>query len=257
MFEVSTFFEKRKGDFGQEFYYFDRLESTNEIAIRLAQEGHPEGTVVLANEQTKGRGRKGNTWYSPADVNLYFSIILYPHSDQLQYLPFCAALAVVRALERIELRAEVKWPNDVLVNGKKISGVLVETAMEQNKLLYAVVGCGINVNDIRLPLELEKAATTVAIEKTAPVSREDLFASILLEFENLYEKIGQVSWKEFCLELEKHSSFLHGCQVRILQDGKVFEGITSGLDSYGGLVVTTSFDRKVFYAGEVLECRKN
>ncbi len=247
----------RKGTFGKEFYYFDRLESTNQTALMLAEKACPQGTLVLANEQTKGRGRKGSPWYSPRDVNLYFSILLYPDASRLQYLPFAAGLSVLLALEAIGLKPDLKWPNDILVSGKKISGVMIETSMEQSRLLHAVVGCGVNVNDKMLPAALQESATTIAIEKDSVFSRESLLASILFEFERLYEKIDEVTWTEFTTEVEKHSTYLNGCQVRILQDGESFEGVTSGLDSYGGLILTISSQRKVFYAGEVQSCRKN
>lgn len=257
MFDADNFLRLRKGNFGGEFYCFDRLESTNQTALTLAERGSPEGTVVLANEQTKGRGRKGSHWYSPRDVNLYFSILLYPDLSRLQYLPFAAGLSVVRALETIGLKSDLKWPNDILVRGKKVSGVMIETSIEQSRLQHAVVGCGVNVNDRMLPTELQESATSIALEKGSAISREALLASILLEFETLYEKIDGMTWAEFSLEVEKHSTYLNGSHVRILQDGEAFEGVTSGLDAYGGLILTSPSERRVFYAGEVQSCRKN
>jgi BirA family transcriptional regulator, biotin operon repressor / biotin---[acetyl-CoA-carboxylase] ligase len=257
MFNIMLFAHERKGSFGQEFYYFEQLPSTNETAFTLANQGSRDGTVVFANEQTKGRGRKGKAWYSPRDMNLYFSLVVRPDLSQLPYVPFIAGLAVVEALGIVGLKSDLKWPNDILVSGKKISGVMIETSTEQNKLHHAVVGCGVNVNGKALPPELQKSATTIAMEKGSVVSRESLLASILFEFESLYGRMNQLPWTEFSRELEKHSTYLYGCHVRILQDGETFEGVTAGLDNHGGLILTMSNERKVFYAGDVEACRKN
>lgn len=186
MLEAAEFHRACQGKFGREFYNFAQLDSTNKMAAQLAKNGCPDGTVVFANEQTKGRGRKGNAWHSPADLNLYFSVILYPEVSRLPYLPFCAGLAVVGALEKINLNADLKWPNDVLVNGKKICGLMLETSMEQNNLRYAITGCGVNVNGNELSPDIRETATTVLIAKGASVCRESLLASI----DRMYAKYG-------------------------------------------------------------------
>jgi BirA family transcriptional regulator, biotin operon repressor / biotin---[acetyl-CoA-carboxylase] ligase len=257
MFDTQLFLQNEIGSFGRELFYFERLESTNNTAAALAKENCPEGTVVLANEQTKGRGRKGNVWYSPGDVNLYFSVVLYPDSTDLRYLPYMAGMAVIHSLSNVGIKPDLKWPNDILASGKKISGVMIETSMEQNQARFAVMGCGINVNETSLPDELQQSATSVALETGSPVSRESLLAAFLIEFERLYKKIKEFQWEDFCAELAKHSTYLKGAQVRIVQDGESFEGVTSGLDSYGGLILASPTAKKAFYAGEVQACRKS
>src|SRR3990172_52929 len=256
MFHVAEFQQKRTGRFGSELHYFEELESTNLFAGQLAREGSGEGTVVVANSQTQGRGRSGKFWFSPPDVNLYLSLILRPHAQQLKYLPFMAALAVIRVLRTYGLKPDLKWPNDVLVKEKKICGILIQTAMEENVMQFAVVGCGINVNSSHFPQELQRTATSIAGELGYTVSRESILAFFLLEFERLYEKIDTTSWEEFCPELERNSSYLRGCEVRVEQNGQSWEGETMGLDSYGGLVVETNKGRQVFYAGEIQSCRR-
>jgi BirA family biotin operon repressor/biotin-[acetyl-CoA-carboxylase] ligase len=257
MFQPEQFFRSQKGTFGSEFYYFDTVESTNDIAAALAKSGCPEGTIVLGNEQTKGKGRRGSVWFSPRDLNLYFSLVLYPAMGSLQYLPFAAGLAIVKTLDSLGLKSDMKWPNDILVDGKKLSGVMIESSMEGNTLQYAILGCGVNVNVDEFPADIADVATSVAVEAGNPVLRESLLASILHEFENLYEKVKVPCWNDFSQEVEKHSKDLHGCPVRVSLNGEVVEGITAGLDPFGGLVLNTTSGKRVFYSGEVQSCRKN
>jgi BirA family biotin operon repressor/biotin-[acetyl-CoA-carboxylase] ligase len=256
MFNIKEFEQQRKSKFGSEFYYFEQVESTNATAEKLARSGINEGTVVLANMQTHGRGRSGKSWFSPPGVNLYFSMILRPPSLHLKYLPFLTALAIVRVLKGFGLKGDLKWPNDVLVDGKKICGILIQTAIEENTLQFVIVGCGINVNGSHFPEELDQAATSVFQQYGSEVSREAILASFLLEFEKLYEKIDTVSWDDFCSILEKQSTYLRGCHVMIQQNGQQIGGKTGGLDAYGGLILETANGDKTFYAGEVQLCRK-
>lgn len=256
MFLVSDFESRRRGRFGNPLYYFEQLESTNETADQLAREGCPEGTVVLANEQTRGKGRKGNAWFSPADRNLYFSLVLRTAAASLKYLPYMACLSVQRALARSGVNADLKWPNDVVVRDRKLCGILIQTSMEDQKLQFAVTGCGINVNVMEFPEELRGAATSVALETGSVQPREALLASVLLEFERLYEKIDETAWEEFSAGLERSSTYLRGCQVKIMQDGEALEGTTAGLDGYGGLKIMTASGERTVYAGEVVSCRK-
>jgi len=256
MFSVTGFQERRRSKLGDPIYYFEELESTNTTAELLAREGCPEGTMVLGNCQSAGRGRKGAGWFSPAGLNLYFSLVLRPDTASLRFLPYIASLAVQRALQQIGIDADLKWPNDVLVDERKICGILIQTAMEDGRLLFAVVGFGINVNVLEFPAELQDVATSVALHKGSAEPREALLASLLLEFERLYETIDSVSWPEFVAEMEASSSYLRDCPVRILQEGVSLEGTTKGLDSFGGLRIQTAKGEKTVYAGEVLSCRK-
>lgn len=256
MFDVSDFHRRQCGNFGSELYYFDELESTNITAEKLAKDGYPERTVVLANSQTQGRGRKGKTWYSPPDVNLYFSVILRPQFAYVQYLPFITALSVLKTCEELGLHGDLKWPNDILINGKKACGILIQTAVEEQTLQYAIIGCGINVNLTDIPAELKGKVTSFTLETGSQLLRESVLASILFQLEGIYGRITTIDWKDFCVELEKHSTFLRGCDVQVEQDGNMHVGTSAGLDSYGGLLVITENSVKVFYAGEIEACRR-
>jgi BirA family biotin operon repressor/biotin-[acetyl-CoA-carboxylase] ligase len=253
MFNVAQFHHHRKSSLGSEFYYFDSLESTNKTAEQFAREGCIEGTVVLANQQTAGKGRKGNPWHSPADVNLYCSLVLRPPLSHLHYLPFISALAVARTLIDQGMQPDIKWPNDILVSARKVCGILIETAVEQSKVSSAIVGFGINVNGMEFPAELKSTAASVAQMKGSPVSRELLLALLLQHF----EKLGDSGWDDLIAEVEKHSSYIKNCRVTITApDGTVTEGMTAGLDSFGGLILEAGSERKTIYAGEVQECRR-
>ena len=249
MFNVAEFHHHRKSNVGSEFYYFDSLESTNKTAEQFSV----EGTVVLANQQTGGKGRKGNPWHSPADVNLYCSLVLRPELSRLQYLPFISALSVANVLEDQGLQPDIKWPNDILVSGKKVCGILIETAVEQSKVSSAIVGFGINVNVSQFPEDLQSTAGSILQLKGTAVSRELLLASLLQHF----EKFNNLGWEDLISRVEKNSTYTRDCLVTITTpDGGVTEGKTAGIDSFGGLILETDSGRKTFYAGEVQECRR-
>ncbi len=162
----------------------------------------------------------------------------------------------MRCLKSFGLESDLKWPNDVLVNGRKICGVLIQTSLEENVLRFAVIGCGINVNETAFPAELSTLATSIALETGDSASREIALASVLLEFERMYQTVRDLDWKEFCRLLEQHSTMLRGCTVQIDQKDTIIEGTTQGLDAYGGLIVETKEGPKVVYAGEITACRK-
>jgi BirA family biotin operon repressor/biotin-[acetyl-CoA-carboxylase] ligase len=255
-FDVADFHHRRKGTFGVELFYFDEVDSTNRIAEGLAKQGYREATVVLANSQSKGRGRNSNIWFSPKGLNLYSTLILRPTKNHLQRLPFVAALAISRALGEYKLNADLKWPNDVLVNDRKIAGILLQSAMEGEALQYAIVGIGINVNVTDFPVELRDIATSVSIETRSTINREQFLANVLFEFEELYARMNVTSWDDFVEILHKHSSYLQSCHVEIKTSEGMKEGITAGLDPFGGLILKAAEGEIVIYSGEVQTCRK-
>jgi BirA family biotin operon repressor/biotin-[acetyl-CoA-carboxylase] ligase len=256
MFDVEKFKARRKGNFGKELFYFDEIDSTNRAAADFAREKVREGTVVIAESQSAGRGRNSHIWYSPAEENLYFTVILYPPAERLHYLPFLSALSLIEALESLGLHCDLKWPNDLLVNGKKISGVLIQTSMEENQLQFALIGIGINVNAKSFPPDLQPIAASIATETGMETERERLLASILWELERLYREIRNIKWEDLTSRVKGKSSFLEGCEIQVEQQGKMITGRTAGVDPLGGLIVQTSAGREVFYAGEIQACRK-
>lgn len=179
---------------GREMVYQARLGSTNDLAQEMARRRAPEGTLVIADEQTAGRGRLGRQWLSPPGTNLLMSLIFYPPlaPAQAQRMTMVCALAVADALQCVAgLRADIKWPNDILLRGKKAAGVLTELGLQGDALAHTVVGIGLNVNlsASQMPDPLRQTATSVAIERGEPVSREALLAAILNGVERRYERM--------------------------------------------------------------------
>ncbi|MCI0416624.1 biotin--[acetyl-CoA-carboxylase] ligase [bacterium] len=256
MFDIQKFHSHRKGDFGKRFIYFDEIDSTNRAASDLARSGVAEGTVVLADSQTQGRGRNTHTWYSPGGVNLYFTVVLIPPVERLHYLPYVAGLSIARALDPWEFDSDLKWPNDILINGKKAGGVLIQTSLEENRLQFALVGIGINVNTRDFPDELRPIAISLAQALGKELEREKFLADLLFELEQLYGRITGMSWEEVKNLVGRRSSMLHDCPVQIEHQGEIKMGITAGLDSMGGLIVQTPAGTEIFYAGEIVSCRK-
>jgi BirA family transcriptional regulator, biotin operon repressor / biotin---[acetyl-CoA-carboxylase] ligase len=256
MFDLQKFQEIRKGKFGECFHYDPETQSTNRIAIEKAREGFPEGSVVFADSQSQGRGRGDHTWFSPAKVNLYTSVILYPPPERLHYLPFITALALSRTLEEWRVPSGLKWPNDVLAQGKKLAGILIQTSMEENRLQFAVVGIGVNLNVENFPSELKGTAISALQILGRKIDREAFLTSLLLNLEKLYENMNDMSWDELIGMYGSRSSSLQDCEVRVNMDGNWISGVTGGVDPMGGLIVRTSSGKEIVYAGEISSCHK-
>jgi BirA family transcriptional regulator, biotin operon repressor / biotin---[acetyl-CoA-carboxylase] ligase len=174
---------------GHALTFLATTTSTQDVARQLAEEGAAEGAIVVADEQTAGRGRKGRPWISPAGANLYFTLILRPEVEKLRKLSMAAPLAVAEALDaQFDLHATIKWPNDVLVGGKKISGILIDAESSGVDCVYVLVGIGINVNfDPRRHPEVAGVATSVLAVSGRAGSREALLAGVLARLEHHYD----------------------------------------------------------------------
>ena len=172
---------------GKRIAYFRHISSTMDEAVRRAQEGVEEGTVVLAGEQTAGRGRFGRTWVSEPG-NLYLSIVLRPSLQVLQYLSLLSSVAVLRAIRKTTgLEPSIKWPNDLRLNGKKVCGILVENALQDNSVQYAIIGVGINVSIAPSASHgLVNAATSLNEEAAREIDLETLLRNLLHEMDSLY-----------------------------------------------------------------------
>ncbi|HYK71952.1 MAG TPA: biotin--[acetyl-CoA-carboxylase] ligase [Pseudoneobacillus sp.] len=177
--------------FGHTIQYEESVESTQRIAHRLAYEHAPEGTIVIAEEQLSGRGRMDRKWYSPKYTGVWMSIILRPNIPlaKAPQLTLIAAVAVVQTIEELTgLSPEIKWPNDILINGKKMTGILTELQAEADRINSIIMGIGINVNqELKdFPIELQELATSIAIEKGSLHSRAAIIRSVLSNLERLY-----------------------------------------------------------------------
>jgi len=172
---------------GRQLHYYPSLTSTMEVAKKIAREGAAEGTVVIADEQTSGRGRLGRAWLSPKG-SLAMSIILQPSLNSLPQLIMVASLGAVRAIEQIAgLKAQIKWPNDVLIRGKKVCGILIESELRGKRVNFAIIGIGMNVNlnPLAFP-EISITATSLSHELGKEVSKTELTSALLSQLEQLY-----------------------------------------------------------------------
>lgn len=176
---------------GQNIHYQESVDSTQKIAKTLSYENAPEGTVVIAEEQLLGRGRMNRAWYSPKYTGVWMSLILRPNIplQKAPQLTLITAVAVVRAIEEVtKLSPEIKWPNDILLHGKKVTGILTELQAEADQIFAIIIGVGINVNQKLedYPEELHDIATSLAIEAGEKISRAQVIRSVLTNFEKLY-----------------------------------------------------------------------
>ncbi len=225
---------------GQEITCYPSLPSTNDMAKHKAQEGAKEGTVIVAEEQTAGRGRIKRRWLSPRG-SIALSIILYPPLDYLPSLIMVASLAVTRSIEQVTgLKAQIKWPNDVLVNGKKICGILVESDVRGNKVDYAVIGIGINVN-LRLSdfPRIAPMATSLSRELGRDVSRRDMVQGLLAQAEELYLALAAGDsvfrqWRDNLVTLGK--------KVQVSSGEATCRGIAESVAADGNLIKIVAGD---------------
>ena len=246
---------------------FDSLPSTNTEAARQGAAGAPEGLVVVAREQTAGRGRQQRAWSSPRDAGLYLSVLLRPRlpADRWPLLTLAAALAVSDALEQTcALRTDIKWPNDLLAGGRKLCGILAET-VESGRGRACVVGIGINLKASAYPPELRASATSVEEATGARVAGVDSSAGVDSLIESLVRAVGRRyarlqsvgGGEETRREWSARSSYAQGRRVRVRLDGESFEGVTRGLESDGALrVETAGGEVRTVRAGDVSSLRE-
>lgn len=237
--------------------HFYKIGSTNSAAMAAAADGAPEGSVFLAEEQTAGRGRGANSWQSPRSTGIYCSVILrpaLPPSDVLA-LSLAAGLAVQAAIQQIDSRTEIdlKWPNDVLIRGKKVCGILTEMNAEATRVRYIVVGIGLNVNQASFPKELP--ATSLRLTTGSEWSRVELVGALLKSLDREYRQLAEdPGAKETILRLfAENSSWVFGKRVCIEENGSAFEGTTEGLDPRGFLQVRTPHGVQTVLSGTVRE----
>ena len=233
---------------------FDSLPSTNDLARELAEQGAAEGVAVLAREQTRGRGRRGRAWVSPRGEGLYLSVILRPTVEPARatVITLAAAIAVAETLAfDYAVAADIKWPNDVHARGRKVCGILVESAIEKSKVDYAVLGVGVNLGQREFPAELREVATSVLIEGGRRVTPDEFAALLLARLEAWY-RIALREPATIIAQWQALSSYAEGCAVRVENGDGAIEGVTRGLAPSGALVVETADGhRHEVFAGEV------
>jgi len=220
---------------GRRVIYHPRLTSTMGVAKREARLGAAEGTAIVAGEQTGGRGRIGRVWVSPHG-NIALSVILYPDLANLPSLIMLASLAVLHSIEAVTgLKAQISWPNDVLIGGKKVCGILIESDVREGAVAYAVIGIGINVNlrTSDFP-EIPSSATSLRDESGSEISLPSMIRQLFVEIERLYLALraGESIYQEW-----RDSLVTLGKKVRATSGDTSYEGIAEAVDEDGGLLL--------------------
>ncbi len=240
---------------GHVLYTRESVDSTNTWAKRLAEDGKPHGTVVIADEQTAGKGRRGRHWVTPKGATIAFTKLLKPDMppERASMLTLVEGLSVAQAVRKLYgLEAGIKWPNDVVVSNKKICGILTEMSAQVDYINYIVIGTGINTNLTEFPEEIRHMATSLRIELGHKVKRAELLGVLLETFEKNYEEF-QKTWDLSGL-MEDYNHILVNCdtQVKVLEPGNEYVGTARGIDKMGQLLVERE-DGTVtrVYAGEV------
>ena len=240
---------------GQQVIYFDEIGSTNNEAKAAGDKGGVDGTLFVADMQTAGKGRRGREWKSPKGENIYMSLLLRPQiaPDQASMLTLVIALSLAQAVrEMLGLDVGIKWPNDIVIGGKKICGILTEMTCEITAINYVVIGIGINVNQRKFPDDIKDTATSLTLEMGAAVDRSQLIALTLQYFETNYELF--VKEKSLRSLVDAYNEICVNCgkRVRVLEPGNEYEADSRGINEEGELIVRTD-DGKIrhIYAGEV------
>lgn len=245
--------------FGKHIYHFFKTDSTNRVAFELGHAGEPEGTVVLAEEQSAGRGRAGRTWHSERAAGIYVTLLLRPKLAPVQapLLTMMAGLSAHAAVEAVTgLAVDLKWPNDLIIRGKKAGGILTEMHAEPGMVRFVVVGIGLNVNQERFPGELAGLATSLRQEAGKTQSRMELLVRLLREFESDYNRFLREGIAGVIQRFEVVSSYAHGKKVRVTNGTESYVGTTAGLGPEGLLQVEREDGRVVtVIAGDVAEAR--
>lgn len=222
---------------GQHIHYEESVDSTQKIALQLSLDGAPEGTVVIAEEQTNGRGRMARTWFSPKYTGIWMSVILRPQllPHKAPQLTLVTAVAVVQAIEElVSIKPQIKWPNDILIDGKKMTGILTELQAESDRINSVIIGIGINANqELEVyPEELQSIATSLRIETGKTINRAELIKLVLAKIEHLYDVYLQegfypikLLWESYAVSIGKMITArmlqgnLYGKALGITDDG--------------------------------------
>ncbi len=235
--------------------YLDETGSTNNDAKRLADEGEVHGTLVVSDTQSSGRGRRGKAWSSPPGTTISMTLLLRPSfmPDKASMLTLLMAMAVTTAIEEeCALQTKIKWPNDIIINRKKVAGILTEMNAETDYIHYVVIGVGINVNLEAVPEEIAEIATSLRLEKKRKVSRAEIIERTMYHFEQYYEEYLKYLDLSFVMDEYNQRLISLDSEVKVLDPKGEFRGISRGINKDGELMVETEDGGlHAIYAGEV------
>jgi len=221
---------------GRNILYYRTLPSTMDFAKKLAQEGMSEGIVVLCDEQTEGRGRQGRKWFASPSSSILMSVVFRPTLEELPQLNMLVSLSIVLTLEKVAgIRSNVKWPNDVLIDGKKVAGILMENVFEGEALQAAVVGVGMNISlDVSAYSEISSIATSLSAEAGRDFNRDDILRTLLKEMDALYQAVKRN--EDVYHQWLPHVETL-GKTVRIKSGKSVEEGLAQSINPDGSITL--------------------
>jgi len=241
--------------FAENIHHYYKIGSTNNQAMDAASQGAPEGSVFLAEQQTTGRGRGANQWHSERSAGIYCSVLLRPQvpPPDILVLSLAAGLAVHAAVQELDerLHPDLKWPNDLLLEGKKFCGILTEMHAEVTRVKHVVVGIGINVNHQTFPPELRSIATSLALASGTQYSRVQLCAALLKSLDREYRNLQEQPRESVLRRFSERSSTIRGVQVHVDENDGI-EGVTEGLDDHGFLQVRTTQGVRRVLSGTVI-----
>ena len=244
---------------GRNIVHYFRIDSTNAVALKLAADGAEHGTVVVAEEQTAGRGRLGRVWFSEKSSGIYTSIILRPPlaPAAAPVLTLMTGLAARKAVSTVTgLNVDIRWPNDLLINGKKVCGILTEMSAEVDRIHAVVLGIGINVNHSTMPAALEEIATSLRMEAHRTISRVQVLVTLLKEIERHYQMLLKDGNAAITERWEAASTFAHGKRVRVVTAAGEALATTMGVEHSGALKIQYDDGRQEpLVAGEVVEVK--
>jgi BirA family biotin operon repressor/biotin-[acetyl-CoA-carboxylase] ligase len=242
----------RLGLFGQRMHWLDIASSTNDIAAHLADLGAEEGTTVVAEAQTSGRGRMGRVWFSPSGAGLYVSIVLRPTIDPSALLTLAAGVALAEGIQASTgLSAEIKWPNDLFVGKRKLAGILAEAAAQGGNLHFIVLGFGLNLRPAAYPPELADRATSIEAELNRPADRAVILAEILSALSARYADLQQGRFDAILGAWRQHAAWLRGSLIEWDSPRGVQRGRAEDIDADGALLVRVDGRTERLIAGEV------
>ncbi|WP_250278818.1 biotin--[acetyl-CoA-carboxylase] ligase [[Clostridium] colinum] len=239
---------------GKNIYFFDEITSTNEYAKKLADDKVEEGALVVANCQTNGKGRLDRNWVSNKGEGIFLSLILRPNIElfSIVQITLLAGICICNAIKKVtNLDAKIKWPNDIIINNKKVCGILTEVTAQVDNVSYIILGIGINVNNKKFSDELENKATSIFLETGKNVERQKLIAMLLKEFENkyfIYKKEKDFSifleeYKSLCINLDK--------QAKVIYNGQEILGKVLDISNLGEIIFETDNNILKIVSGEV------
>lgn len=238
-----------------EICFRKEVSSTNDWARQMAEEGAPEGTLALADAQTAGRGRRGRQWSSPDRENVYMSLILRPRirPENAAQLTLVMGLSAAQGIrEALDLPVQIKWPNDLVIEGKKICGILTEMSAGQEGIRFVIIGIGINVNNAGFPEELRERATSLKLEKGVDIEKKKIMDAVITAFLKNYDEF--VKTEDLSGLVEEYNQILANKdrQVKVLDPKAPFEGVARGINTSGELLVERGNGKvTAVYAGEV------